>query len=70
MTTFDPDTQAHDPDILRGIIRRFGGRLALNAAVTHGGLLRVGDTVRVERPTERSHSIRPPTRLREMPNAR
>jgi hypothetical protein len=31
--------------VLRDIGRRFGGRLALNADVAHGGDVRVGDTV-------------------------
>jgi hypothetical protein len=56
MTTFDPDTLAHDPGILRGIVRRFGGRLALNAAVVRGGPLRVGDTVRVDEPSRETLS--------------
>ena len=45
MTTVDPDTLERDPDVLRDIGRRFGGRLALNADVAHGGDVRVGDTV-------------------------
>jgi len=45
MTTWDPDTQAQDLDVLRDIQRRFGGRLALNAAVVKEGRVRVGDTV-------------------------
>ncbi len=45
MTTFDPDTLVQDPGVLRTIVRRFDGRLALNAAVVHGGTIRVGDTV-------------------------
>jgi hypothetical protein len=42
MTTFDPDSLAQDPDVLRDIVRRFGGRVALNCAVIHGGMIRVG----------------------------
>jgi len=45
MTTVDPDTLERDPEVLRDIGRRFGGRLALNADVAHGGDVRVGDTV-------------------------
>ncbi|MBI3209732.1 MAG: MOSC N-terminal beta barrel domain-containing protein [Candidatus Solibacter usitatus] len=45
MTTFDPDTQAHDPDVLRDIVKRFGGRLALNCDVERGGVIRVGQEV-------------------------
>jgi len=45
MTTFDPDTLEQDVEVLKGIHRRFGGRLALNAYVVRGGMLSVGDTV-------------------------
>jgi hypothetical protein len=49
MTTVDPDTLARDPEVLKDIGRRFGGRLALNADVGRGGVVRVGDAVRVVR---------------------
>jgi uncharacterized protein YcbX len=45
MTTFDPDTLAQDVEVLRGIHRRFGGRIALNCYVVRGGTLSVGDPV-------------------------
>lgn len=45
MTTFDPDTLEQDREVLESIVERFGGRLALNAGVAKGGLLRVGDAV-------------------------
>jgi uncharacterized protein YcbX len=45
MTTYDPDTLAQDPGVLKSIARRFDGRLALNAAVAAGGRIRVGDAV-------------------------
>jgi uncharacterized protein YcbX len=45
MTSYDPDTLAQDPDVLRSIVRRFDGRLALNAAVAVGGRVSVGDAV-------------------------
>jgi len=45
MTTVDPDTLAVDPEVLRDIGRRFGGRLALNAGVVRGGAIAVGDRV-------------------------
>ena len=41
MTTVDPDTLATDPRVLKDIVRRFDGRLALNADVIQGGELRV-----------------------------
>ena len=45
MTTVDPDTLAQDPRVLKDIVRRFDGRLALNAEVIQGGELRVGAAV-------------------------
>jgi MOSC domain-containing protein len=45
MTTFDPDTQEQDVGVLRDIHERFGGSLALNAAVLQGGRVQVGDPV-------------------------
>ena len=47
MTTVDPDTLDRDPEVLRDIRRRFGGRLALNADVARGGTIYVGDAVRL-----------------------
>ena len=49
MTTVDPDTLERDPDVLRDIGRRFGGRLAFNADVVSPGAIRVGDAVRFAR---------------------
>lgn len=45
MTTVNPDTLERDPEVLRDIGRRFGGRLALNADVLCPGTIRVGDPV-------------------------
>ncbi len=47
MTTVDPDSITRDPDVLRDIGRRFGGKLGLNAEVLRPGLVRVGDTARL-----------------------
>jgi uncharacterized protein YcbX len=47
MTTIDPDTLDVDPAVLRDIVRRFGGKLALNAEVVRAGTIRVGDEVRI-----------------------
>ncbi len=47
MTTVDPDTLERDPEVLRDIGRRFGGRLALNAEVVVPGRIQVGDRVRL-----------------------
>jgi hypothetical protein len=45
MTTFDPDNQEQDVEVLKGIHQRFGGTLALNCYVLRAGRLRVGDPV-------------------------
>lgn len=53
MTTVDPDTIERDPKVLRDIVRRFDGQLALNAEVLLPGVIRVGDPatlVAVQRP--------------------
>ena len=47
MTTVDPDTLERDPEVLRDIGRRFGGRLALNAEVVRDGTISVGDPVTI-----------------------
>ena len=45
MTTVDPDTLAVDRAVLKDIIARFDGKLALNAVVRRPGTIRVGDRV-------------------------
>jgi hypothetical protein len=45
MTTVDPDTIERDPKVLRDIVRRFDGQLALNAEVLRPGIVQVGDPV-------------------------
>jgi hypothetical protein len=49
MTTVDPDTLVRNPEVLRDIGRRFGGRLALNAEVLRPGVVRIGDAVKLVR---------------------
>jgi uncharacterized protein len=49
MTTVDPDTLDKDPDVLKDIIRRFDGQLALNASVVVPGAVSVGDEVVLRR---------------------
>jgi uncharacterized protein YcbX len=49
MTTVDPDTLERDPQVLRDIGGRFGGRLALDAEVLRPGTIHVGDSVTLER---------------------
>ena len=51
MTTVDPDTLERDPEVLRDIGRRFGGRLALNADVARPGTIAIGDPVTLVRPS-------------------
>ncbi|HEX7900925.1 MAG TPA: MOSC N-terminal beta barrel domain-containing protein [Planctomycetota bacterium] len=48
MTTFDPDTQEQDVEVLRKIRREFGARLALNASVEKEGVIRRGDSVELD----------------------
>jgi uncharacterized protein YcbX len=45
MTTFDPDTLEQDRNVLLSIVRRFAGKLALNAFVSRGGTVQEGDRV-------------------------
>ena len=49
MTTFDPDTLEQNPKVLREIVQKFGGKLALNCYVLQGGEIRVGDSVELVR---------------------
>ena len=50
MTTFDPDTLEQDRNVLLSIVRRFDGKLALNAFVIRGGTLHEGDEVELLAP--------------------
>jgi uncharacterized protein YcbX len=52
MTTVDPDTLVVDRAVLKDIITRFDGKLALNAAVLRPGTIHVGDAVQLVRPTD------------------
>lgn len=45
MTTFDPDTLVQDSGVLKDIVKRFEGKLALNCAVEQVGLIEVGQAV-------------------------
>ena len=49
MTMVDPDTLAYDPKVLRDIVKRFDGKLALNCEVLVGGEIRVDQEARVIR---------------------
>ncbi len=48
MTTFDPDNLHHDPNVLRDIVKRFGGKLALNCSLVKGGRIKVDQEVEGE----------------------
>jgi uncharacterized protein YcbX len=63
MTTVDPDTLERDPEVLRDIGRRFGGRLALNAEVLRPGAVSVGDPVKLVRAGDPAWLGRPEGRL-------
>ena len=45
MTTYDPDTLEQDSTVLRDIVKRFEGKLALNCAVEHGGAITLNQAV-------------------------
>jgi uncharacterized protein len=45
MTTYDPDTLKQDMGVLKSIVRKLGGLMALDSAVVSGGLIREGDPV-------------------------
>jgi hypothetical protein len=45
MMIYEPDTLQRDPTVLKDIVQRFGGTLALNAAVGTGGLIEVNQKV-------------------------
>jgi uncharacterized protein YcbX len=45
MTTFDPDTLEQDLGVLRQIVKQAKGKLALDCAVAHPGMLREGDPI-------------------------
>jgi uncharacterized protein YcbX len=47
MTTFDPDTLEQNPRVLKEIVQKFGGELALNCYVIHGGEIHLGDAVQL-----------------------
>jgi hypothetical protein len=53
MTTVDPDTLAVDRGVLKDIITRFDGKLALNADVVRPGTINVGDPVQLVRVADR-----------------
>ena len=69
MTTVDPDTLDVDPQVLRDIGQRFGGRLALNAEVLRGGRIVLGDEARVVRPLPQTPGVVPTDRRELLPES-
>jgi hypothetical protein len=55
MTTFDPDTLAQSPEVLREIVRKFGGKLALNCYVVKSGIVHVDQEVELLPAGKSSH---------------
>ena len=49
MTTYDPDTLEQSPNVLKDIVKRFDGKLALNCYVIEPGEIRVGEAVELIR---------------------
>lgn len=45
MTTYDPDTLKQDMAVLKDIVKRFDGELALNCAVQQGGVIELNQEV-------------------------
>ena len=45
MTTYDPDSQEQDHEVLRKIVRELDGKTALDSAVVRGGQIALGDLV-------------------------
>ena len=45
MTTYDPDTQVQDRSVLKDIVKRFGGELALNCSTENSGVIELNQKV-------------------------
>jgi uncharacterized protein YcbX len=45
MTTYDPDTLKQDLGVLKSIVSKLGGVMALDCSVVKGGIVNVGDPV-------------------------
>jgi uncharacterized protein YcbX len=54
MTTYDPDTLEQNLRVLKEIVQKFGGELALNCFVIREGELKVGDAVELATECETS----------------
>jgi uncharacterized protein YcbX len=47
MTTYDPDTLKQDLGVLKSIVSKLGGVMALDCSVVKGGIVNVGDPVSI-----------------------
>jgi uncharacterized protein YcbX len=47
MTTYDPDTQVQDINVLKRIVSEFDGTMALDCRVITPGMIRIGEDVRM-----------------------
>jgi uncharacterized protein YcbX len=56
MTTFDPDTLMHDPNVLHDIVKRFGRKVALNCDVIRSGRIEVNQPVEIRRTAAAEHA--------------
>jgi uncharacterized protein len=48
MTTYDPDTQVQDINVLKRIVSDFEGTMALDCRVITPGMIKIGDVVKME----------------------
>jgi hypothetical protein len=56
MTTFDPETLAHSPEVLHDVVKRFGGKLVLNCDGVQGEVVRVAQEVELLPAIETLHA--------------
>ena len=57
MTTFDPDSLKQDRGVLKEIVQKFEGKLALNCFVIKGGEIRIGDAVQLLKDCEHEKTV-------------
>ena len=57
MTTFDPDSLQQDRGVLKEIVQKFEGKLALNCFVIKGGEIRMGDAVQLWQACEHEKTV-------------
>ena len=57
MTTFDPDSLKQDRGVLKEIVQKFEGKLALNCFVIKGGKIQIGDAVQLWQDCEHEKTV-------------